>query len=130
MRVVWALVLLTHGFVTAALATEASFPFDREMMLESAPMPGSKRVPIIEIDANGAASIDLWCASLRGQASVGEGTISIVPGPAQPASCSPDRQSGDDNLLAALAQMTNWRRIGDVVELRGTTTLRFRLMSN
>jgi hypothetical protein len=26
--------------------------------------------------------------------------------------------------------MTNWRRIGDVVELRGTTTLRFRLMSN
>jgi len=28
-------------------------------MLDVAPMPGSKRVPIIEIDANGAASIDL-----------------------------------------------------------------------
>jgi hypothetical protein len=113
-----------------AVASETSFPFDREMILESTPLPGSKRIPIIEIDANGAASIDLWCASMRGQASVGEGTISIVPGPAQPVSCTPDRQSGDDNLLAALAQTTNWRRIGDVVEFRGATTLRFRLMSN
>jgi hypothetical protein len=118
------------NLVIPAAATEASFPFDREMMLESAPMPGSKRMPIIEIDANGAASIDLWCASVHAQASVGEGTISIVPGPAQPVSCSPDRQSGDDNLLAALAQVTNWRRVGDMVELRGATTLRFRLMSN
>src|SRR5215472_18429932 len=67
-----------------ATASERVFPFDREMMLDAAPMPGSKRVPIIEIDANGAASIDLWCASLRGQASVGEDSISIVPGPSSP----------------------------------------------
>jgi hypothetical protein len=32
--------------------------------------------------------------------------------------------------LAALAQMTNWRRRGDVIELRGATTLRFRLLTN
>jgi hypothetical protein len=44
--------------------------------------------------------------------------------------CAPDRQSGDENLLAALAQMTNWKRYGDVIELRGATTLRFRLMTN
>jgi hypothetical protein len=31
--------------------------------------------------------------------------------------------------LAALAQMTNWRRRGDVIELRGATTLR-RLLTN
>jgi hypothetical protein len=99
-------------------------------MLDVAPMPGSKRVPIIEIDANGAASIDLWCASLRGQASVGEDSISIVPGPMQPTQCPADRQSGDESLLAALAQVTNWRRTGDVIELRGATTLRFRLMTN
>jgi hypothetical protein len=114
----------------SAAASEPAFPFDREMMLDVAPMPGSKRVPILEIAANGAASIDLWCASMRGQASVGEDSISIVPGPAQPVQCAPDRQSGDENLLAALAQMTNWKRYGDVIELRGATTLRFRLMTN
>jgi len=113
-----------------AAASERAFPFDRELMLHVAPMPGSKRVPIIEIDANGAASIDLWCASLRGQASVAEDSISIVPGPIQPTQCPADRQSGDESLLAALAQVTNWKRTGDVIELRGATTLRFRLMTN
>ena len=32
--------------------------------------------------------------------------------------------------LAALAQVTNWRRNGEVVEFIGATTLRFRLMTN
>ena len=125
-----ACVIAVAAALLPAAASERSFPFDRELMLDVAPMPGSKRVPILEIAANGAASIDLWCASLRGQASVGDGSISIVPGPAQPAQCAPDRQSGDENLLAALAQMTNWRRDGNVIELRGATTLRFRLMTN
>jgi hypothetical protein len=116
--------------LTPAMASDRGFPFDRELMLDAAPMPGSKRIPILEIDDNGAASIDLWCVSLRGQANVGADTISIVPGPAQPAQCAPDRQSGDDNLLAALAQVTNWRRQGDVIELIGATTLRFHLMTN
>src|SRR6478609_9378662 len=126
----WLVCLLMFGLVPLAAANERGFPFDRELMLDVAPMPGSKRVPIIEIDANGAASIDLWCASLRGQASVGEDSISIVPGPMQPTRCPADRQSGDESLLAALAQVTNWRRTGDVIELRGATTLRFRLMTN
>ena len=55
--------LFVFGLVLPAAASERSFPFDRELMLDVTPMPGSKRVPIIEIDANGAASIDLWCAS-------------------------------------------------------------------
>ena len=67
----WLSCLLVCGLILPAAASERTFPFDRELMLDVAPMPGSKRVPIIEIDANGAASIDLWCASLRGQASVG-----------------------------------------------------------
>ena len=60
----------------------------------------------------------------------GEDAISIVPGPTQPVQCAPDQQSGDENLLAALAQVTNWKRDGNVIELRGATTLRFRLMTN
>jgi META domain len=126
----WLACFLVFGLGLHAAASERGFPFDRELMLDVAPMPGSKRVPIVEIDANGAASIDLWCASLRGQASVGEDSISIVPGPIEPKQCPADRQSGDENLLAALAQVTNWKRSGDVIELRGATTLRFRLMTN
>jgi heat shock protein HslJ len=121
---------LTLGLALPVAASERSFPFDSELMLDVAPMPGSKRVPIIEIGANGAASIDLWCASLRGQASVSDDSISIVPGPMQPAQCSADRQSSDENLLAALTGVTNWKRTGNVIELRGATTLRFRLMTN
>jgi META domain len=124
------LLLLGLNLLAPALASESAFPFDRELILDAAPLPGSKRIPIIEIDGSGAASIELWCASVHGQASVGEGSISIVPGPLQTAPCAPDRQSGDENLLAALAQVTNWRRSGDVLELRGVTTLRFRLMTN
>jgi hypothetical protein len=44
--------------------------------------------------------------------------------------CEPDRQTRDAELLTALAQVTNWRRQGDIVELLGVTPLRFRLMTN
>ena len=113
-----------------ALSAEESFPFDHELMLDAAPMRGSRQIPIIEIAENGAASIQLWCASVRGRADVGAGSITIVAGEAPPAQCGPERQSGDANLLAALAQVTGWRRRGDVLELLGGTTLRFRLMTN
>jgi hypothetical protein len=122
--------LVVCAHLVPAVANEGAFPFGREMILDTAPMPGSKRVPILEIDENGAASIDLWCASMHGQANVSDDTISIVPGPMQPAQCAPDRQTGDENLMAAIVQMTNWRRSGDVIELRGATTLRFRLLTN
>jgi len=111
-------------------ASESVFPFDRELMLDVAPMRGSKRVPILEIDQNGAVSIDLWCTSVRAAATIGDASITIVADAPQPAQCTPERQSSDDSLLAALAQVTNWRRSGDVVELIGATTLRFRLMTN
>ncbi len=99
-------------------------------MLDAAPMRGSKRIPMIEIAESGAASIQLWCTSARAQVDVGADSITIVPGEIQSAQCAPERQSGDDNLLAALAQVTNWRRQGDVIELLGARTLRFRLLTN
>ena len=119
-------------FATAFLPARASesFPFGSELMLDSAPMRGSKRIPMLEIDENGAASIDLWCASARAQATVGDDTISIVPGDVAAASCEPERQAGDADLLTALGQVTSWRRNGDVIELSGATRLRFRLMTN
>ncbi len=121
---------IVSSSIWPAIASESAFPFDRELMLDVAPMRGSRRVPIMQIGENGAASIDLWCATARAEANVGQGSISIVPGEVQQAQCAPERQSGDADLLAALAQVTNWRRRGDVIELQGATTLRFRLLTN
>jgi META domain-containing protein len=119
--------------VTVFLAPAAAgdtFPFGTTLMLDAAPMGGSKRIPMLEIADNGAASIDLWCASVRAQAVVADNLISISLGDLQNAQCEPDRQSRDAELLAALALVTNWRRNGEVVELLGATPLRFRLMTN
>jgi heat shock protein HslJ len=116
--------------VRPAQASEP-FPFGTELMLDTAPMRGSKRVPTIEIDDNGAASIDLWCASVKAQATVADAAITIVPGAAAPAQCDPDRQARDADLLAALTQVSGWRwRGGETIELTGATPLRFRLMAN
>jgi hypothetical protein len=64
----------------ASAGSENSFPFGSELMFDQAPMHGSKRVPMIEIEDNGATSIDLWCASAKAQATVGDGSITIIPG--------------------------------------------------
>jgi hypothetical protein len=129
----WLSVLAAAALVPLSRGTaNEQFPFDTELMLDAAPMHGSKRVPLLQIDDSGSASIDLWCTSARAQATVNDNAITIVPGDVQPAQtqCEPDREAGDTNLLAALSQVTNWRRIGDVIELSGPTKLRFRLMTN
>jgi len=124
------LVILVTSTPRPAGAAEQSFPFGSELMLDVAPLYGSKRVPMIEIEENGSASIDLWCASAEAQVSVGSGSITIAPGDIAPAQCTPERQTGDQNLIAALSQVTNWRRDGDIIEFVGPSTLRFRLMTN
>jgi hypothetical protein len=113
-----------------ASAAENAFPFGTELMLDVEPLYGSKRIPMLQIEDNGTAAIDLWCSSAHASATVGETSITIVAEPAEPAQCTPERQSGDETLLAALSQVTNWRRDGDVIELIGPTTLRFRAMTN
>ena len=127
-------VLLAGVVVSSPLAyagSEDSFPFGSELMFDQAPMYGSKRVPMIETEDNGATSIDLWCASAKAQTTVGDGSITIVPGDVEAnAQCEPERQARDASLLAQLALVTSWRRTGEVIELLGATPLRFRLMTN
>jgi hypothetical protein len=125
-----ALLVLLCLLLAQPLAAGDSFPFGTTLMLDAAPVRGSKRIPMLEIAENGAASIDLWCASTRAQAVVADSSISISPGDLQNSQCEPDRQARDAELLAAVAQVTNWRRYGDVIELLGVTPLRFRLMTN
>jgi hypothetical protein len=113
-----------------ARAADNAFPFGTELMLDVEPLYGSKRIPMLQIEDNGTASIDLWCASVHASATVGETSITIVAEPAEPVQCAPERQSGDETLLTALSQVTTWRRNGEVIELIGPTTLRFREMTN
>jgi hypothetical protein len=121
--------LLVAVSVSFAAAGD-EFPFGTTLMLDAAPMRGSKRIPMLEIAENGAASIDLWCASAPAQVTVSDHSISVSPGDLQNAQCDADRQSRDAELLAALAQVTNWRRNGEVIEFSGATLLRFHLMTN
>jgi META domain len=121
--------------MSAAHAGE-SFPFGIEMMLDTKPLRGSKRVPMLQVEENGAASIDLWCVSLRGQATLGDIAFTLVPdlsqgpGNTPQIQCDDDRKNRDAELLAALTQVTGWRKSGESVELSGPTPLRFHLMTN
>jgi heat shock protein HslJ len=113
-----------------AVAAQSEFPFGRELMLDTKPMKGSKRVPILDIAENGVADIDLWCNSVKGQMVVAGDTITILTGEKTERSCTPERMRGDEDVLAALTEVTNWRREGDVLVLTGTRTIRFLLQTN
>jgi len=126
----WLVVAVVAIGPLAALAAEPVFPFGSELMLDGKPMRGTKRLPSLSIERDGTATIDLWCGSLRGRADIGNGTIAITPGERDNAQCAADHITGDDDLVDALVHMTSWRRRGDVIELSGATTLRFRLMTN
>jgi heat shock protein HslJ len=109
---------------------QAEFPFERDLVLDARPMRGSKRVPILAIGADGQAQIDLWCKRGQGQATIAGDTITIAVGAMNEEPCSPERTQADEDLLAALAQATNWSMRGDVVILTGAKPLRFRAATN
>lgn len=128
-RACFALALL--GLV-AASATEAqsAFPYDRDMVLDTRPMRGSKRVPILAIAEGGEAQIDLWCRRGRGQAAISGDAITITVGVMNDEPCTPERAQADEEMIAALAAVTSWQQRGDVLTLNGAKSLRFRLATN
>jgi len=127
---VWRPLVLILLAVTAPAAADDSFPFGTTLMLDAAPMRGSKRIPMLEIAENGAASIDLWCASATAKADISGDSITIALWNSFNVQCAPERQARDAELLATLAGITKWRRKGEVIEFSGATPLRFRLMTN
>jgi heat shock protein HslJ len=114
----------------SGVAADAVFPFGHELMLDARPMKGSKRVPMLDIRANGATEIDLWCNSVQGQIVVSRDTITITTGEKTERQCEPERMRGDDEMLSALSQVTSWRVQGDMLILTGPRTFRFRLETN
>jgi heat shock protein HslJ len=130
---------LASGFsvVTAALLAatagafaQAEFPFDHELLLDARPLPGSKRIPILEISADGRAQIDLWCRSGAGQVAVTGMTIKFTLGPMREQACTPERAQRDEEMAVVLSEVSRWRREGDVVVLVGPRELRFHLSSH
>ena len=109
---------------------ESGFPFGMEMTLDAAPMPGSKRIPDLDIGDNGETVLELWCKGGKGQFSVAGNTVIFVAGPMQERPCSADRAQADDDLIAALSEATNWKRQGDSIFFVGPRTLHFRLNTN
>ena len=122
-------VALAFAFATAAQA-QAEFPFDRDMVLDARPMRGGKRVPVLAIGPDGRAQIDLWCKRAQGQAAIDGDAITLTLGPMNDEPCTPERAQADEDMIAALSQVTTWSRRGDVVILTGARPLRFRLATN
>jgi heat shock protein HslJ len=115
----------------AAIAGAQEFPYERELLLDVDPMPGSKRVPSIDIAANGGVAIDMWCNSVQGQLVVAGDTITVLTGPVTTRECPPERAQGDEDMLAALAQVSTWRWEGEhILILNGARPLRFRVQTN
>jgi heat shock protein HslJ len=130
--VLHALGLVLGATVAATAASEArtEFPFGKELLMDTRPMKGSKRIPILDIQDNGTAAIDLWCNSVQAQFVVVNDTVTVMTGTPTDRPCPPERVQGDQDVMDALTQVTNWRREGDSLVLIGPRTLRFRLQTN
>jgi heat shock protein HslJ len=122
-------IFMTAGLAPAA-ADDRGFPYDSELLLDVKPMKGSKRIPMLDVGPKGEASIDLWCNTVKAQIVVADDTVTILAGPKTEFQCAPDRMREDDALLAALLQVTKWRRDGDVLTLQGVRTMRFRFSTH
>jgi heat shock protein HslJ len=126
------LILCVMTAVTTApsLAQSDEFPFDGELILDARAMPGSKRIPNMDIAADGKIALEMWCNRVDGQVVVAGDTITVMTGTPTDRSCTPERAQGDAELIDALNAVTNWRREGDFVRLIGPKTLRFRVPTN
>jgi heat shock protein HslJ len=122
--------LIVFLAATYQAASDSAFPFGQELMLDARPMKGSKRLPLLDIQENGATEIDLWCNSVRAQVVVSRNAITITTGEKTERQCDPERMRGDEDMLSVLSQVTNWRLDGDTLILTGPRTIKFRVESN
>jgi hypothetical protein len=128
------LFLLLCGVAVAA----EPFPFGQELLLDAAPMRPGKRMPILTVEANGEARIDLWCRTVPARVEIADMAMKIAAAPLPeelPAmqgagQCTPERIKADEEMLASIVQVTEWRREGDTILLIGPATIKFRPATN
>jgi heat shock protein HslJ len=110
---------------------QAAFPYGQELRMDTDPMKGSKKIPVIDIADNGLAEIELWCNAVKARLIVVGDTVTVLTGPRTERQCPPERARGDDEMLAALGQTTHWRVADDLLVLSGgPRELRFRMQRN
>lgn len=123
-------VVVVIGMAFIPVARAQSFPFGLEMTLDVAPMPGSKRIPTLEIGDDGEVLVELWCKGGKGRISIAGDSVVFIPGVIADRGCPPAKVEADDALLSALTNATNWSRQGDFITFSGAQPLRFRLNTN
>jgi hypothetical protein len=124
------LLLISAALDSTPARADDGFPFETQMQLDVNRMPGSKRIPNLDIGEAGEVVFELWCKGGKGQFSVAGNTVIFVPGAMENRSCPPDRAQADDELIAALTDVSTWKRQDDLVLFVGTKTLRFRINTN
>jgi heat shock protein HslJ len=122
----WMLTMMLGTTTTLA----AEFPFERELLLEAKPLPGSKRVPMLEITRDGRAIVDLWCRSGDARVKIQDDTIEFTLGAMRDEGCTPERTQRDEALSTALGKVMKWSMEDDVLVLSGPTELRYTLSSH
>lgn len=131
MKLWWRVAFCAVALVAASQSlAQGQFPFDRELILDVAPMRGTKRIPNMDVAQNGGIVLEMWCNRIDGQFVVAGDTVTVLTGQATDRQCPPERVRGDSELLAALTDVTGWRWEGDMFVLVGRRPLRFRLPTN
>lgn len=114
------------------------FPFDQELLLNTAPMRPGKRMPSITIERNGNAVIDLWCKSVPAHVEFSDTGMKVetpvlpdeLPQMQSNGQCTPERMAADGTLLEKFAAVTAWQREGAAVVLDGPARLKFSAPAN
>src|SRR5262245_66690474 len=79
-RGVTGVLLALLAFLFSGTAAPADqFPFDQELLLDAAPMRPGKRMPILVVETNGHANIDLWCKTVSARVDISGSIIKIEP---------------------------------------------------
>lgn len=139
-RLVRRALLVAVGLLLLAPVARAAteFPFEREMILDAKRIGGLRRLPILTVEQNGNAVVDLWCKTVQARVEVSDTAIKIETAPLPEelpsmmvnGQCSPERLQADQDMLAALTQVTAWRWQGSAVVLSGPAELRFHASSH
>src|SRR6187399_2933749 len=103
----FAVFMLLAGTTGSGVAQRNEFPFDGELILDVRPMPGSKRIPNMDIASDGKIALELWCNRVDGQVVVAGDTITVMTGQPADRPCTPERARADNELIEALNGVTN-----------------------
>src|SRR6186713_2669666 len=109
------LMLIAAALDSTPARADDGFPFETQMQLDVNRMPGSKRIPNLDIGEAGEVVLELWCKVGKGQFSVAGNTVIFAAGAMENRSCPPDRAQADDELISALTDAGTWKRQGDLV---------------